>query len=62
MSAQDQATLLMLKGVIHDLPPLDRQKFDSALEKVRAAVAEHDDFGALALVFVAAEFAAAEQD
>ena len=52
-----EATVLMLKGVIFDLPPAGQEKIKVAAEKIRLAVAEAGVYGPLALGLVAGEVA-----
>lgn len=57
MSAE-RAQLLMLRGVIAEMPPEDQAKVSECADKVRAVMAEHGQHGLLGVVLVAAEEAA----
>ena len=54
----EKVTLLVIKGVIADLPDADRQGVLLAAAKLREVVALHNDHGTLALALVGAEYVA----
>ncbi len=58
MSAQDQATLLMIKGAIFDMPSANQQKISDAANKIRAVISEFGTEGVMAAALVSAEIAA----
>lgn len=54
----DMATLLLIKGVIFDLPAADQEKVKQCADKLNAAIKEAGVHGSLALALVGAEAAA----
>ena len=55
---EDQATLLMIKGAIADLPESDRKGVLLAAAKLREVVKQHNDHGVMAFALVGAEMQA----
>lgn len=55
---QEQQQLLMLKGIISDLPEEDKMKINAAHSMIKNIVAEYGDNGQIALGLAGAEFAA----
>lgn len=55
---EDQATLLMIKGAIADLPDSDRKGIELAAEKLREIVKLYNDHGVMAFALVGAEMQA----
>ena len=55
---EDQATLLMIKGTIADLPETDRKGVQLAAAQLRAVVKQHNDHGVMAFALVGAELQA----
>ena len=51
----EKVTLLVIKGVIADLPDADRQGVLLAAAKLREVVALHNDHGLMAMALVGAE-------
>lgn len=58
MSAADDATLLMIKGAIFDLPSIDQEKVADAANRIRAVISEFGAAGVMAAALVSAEIAA----
>lgn len=52
---EDQATLLLIKGTISDLPEADRQGVALAAAKIREILALHNDHARMAFALVGAE-------
>lgn len=50
--------LLLIKGVIADLPPDDRKRVEAAETEMRRVIATHKEPGYLALALLGAELAA----
>jgi hypothetical protein len=57
-TSQDEVTLLLIKGVISDLPADDQVKVKQCAEQLTTTVKEAGVYGALALALVGAEAAA----
>jgi len=55
---QEKLQLLLIKGVIADLPSKDRDGVEAAETDLRRMVAQYNDHGKLALALLAAELAA----
>ncbi len=55
---EERQTLLIIKGVIAELPDADRQGVELAAAKLREVVLLHNDHGKMALALVGAELAA----
>lgn len=53
-----EQNLLMMKGIIADLPEADRGEVTICAEKLRVTVREHEPHGSIALALVSLEFAA----
>lgn len=54
----EQLQLLIIRGVIAELPEEDRKGIELTAEKLRQVVQTHNDNGKMALALVAAEWAA----
>lgn len=55
---EERQTLLIIKGVIAELPDADRKGVELAAAKLREVVLLHNDHGKMALALVGAELAA----
>ena len=56
---QEDKVLMLIKGVMIDLPPEDREKIMACAEKLRLAVAEAGIHGSMAVALIVAEAAVA---
>jgi hypothetical protein len=57
---ENQIILVIVKGIISDLPETQRNQVHATADKIRAIVAEAGDVGGIALALVGGEAAAAE--
>jgi hypothetical protein len=57
----EREVLLLIKGVISELPVKDHVRFEAALSEVRAVISKHGDVGNLALALLGAEAAASQK-
>ena len=57
MDSQDQAVLLIIRGVVASMPEEDQQKIKDCAEKLRVVISEYadNDNGKVALALVGAE-------
>lgn len=55
---EEQQNLLIIRGHIAGLPPVDRKGIALAAAKLREVLALHNDHGRMALALVGAELAA----
>lgn len=53
--SQDKAALYMLKGVVSEMEPQERQKVEDALEQIRAVMTEYGKAGSIAMAMIALE-------
>lgn len=60
MSAAENAALLVIKGIIFDLPKDDQDKIAEAAAKINAIVTEYEAAGIMAVALIGAEMAAQE--
>ncbi len=59
LTAQEQAYIFMLRGVVASLTPEEQAQIEAASKDLRDALARHKpEFGAIALALVGAEEAA----
>lgn len=58
--SRETAALLMMKGVVSDLPAEAQMKVRACLEQLRAVVTEHGDEGLIALALLGLESSAKE--
>lgn len=56
-----KAALMMMKGVISDLPEGDQETVKKCAQQLRDVIAQHGDYGSIALALVGLEFAAADE-
>lgn len=59
--SKERAGMLILKGMISDMNPEDRQTVDEAVSEIKQVIARHGDLGQFALSYVALELAAEGQ-
>jgi len=57
---ENQQVVLMIKGVISELPTEQLAKVNNALAEIRALVQTHGDYGVMAVALIGAELAAEE--
>ena len=55
----EKQVVLMIKGLISELPADEREKFKAAYDEIKAVVAKHGDPGTIALAMLGAENAEA---
>lgn len=55
---EEKMQLLIIKGVIADMQPKDREGVEAAAADLRRVVAQHNDHGQVALALLVAELAA----
>lgn len=60
MSGENRAALLMLKGVISDMPEADRAVIADCADQLRAIVEAQGDLGVVAFALVSAELGGQE--
>ena len=55
---QEQTQLMILRGFVASMPEADQKGVKLAAQEMREVLLKHNDHGKLALVLLAAEFAA----
>lgn len=59
--SEHKMIVMVLKGVVSELPETQRNQVHSAADKIRAVVADAGDVGGIALALVGSECAAASE-